>query len=77
MNILRKFIKLQREELNMALFTRMCASFNENMRKVEASKRSGAGTSEVSFRYFIKMQFLITTNESRKGVSSATMFSKK
>lgn len=60
----------------MAAFTRMSASFNENMRKMKASKKSGAGTSQVyvpSFRHFDEMTFLVTTNLPRKGVSSAAM----
>lgn len=62
----------------MCLFTRMSASFNENLRKVKASKRSGAGTSEVyvpGFRHFNEMKFLITTNQPRKGVSSTSISS--
>lgn len=60
----------------MAAFTRMSASFNENLRQMKASKKSGAGTSQVyvpSFRHFDEMTFLITTNVPRKGVSSATL----
>lgn len=62
----------------MATFTRMHASFGENMRKVKASKKSGAGTNELyvpTFRHFEEMSFLTTTNIPRKGVSSATMSS--
>lgn len=60
----------------MAAFVRMSASFNENLRKMKASKKSGAGTSQLyvpSFRHFDEMTFLVTTNLPRKGVSSAAM----
>lgn len=62
----------------MAAFTRMNASFSQNLRAMKASKKSGAGASQVfipSFRHFEEMKFLLTTAQPRKGVSSATMSS--
>lgn len=62
----------------MAAFTRLNGSFNENLRRMKASKKSGAGTNQVyvpTFRHFDEMNFLLTTAQPRKGVSSVTMSS--
>lgn len=62
----------------MAAFKRLNDSFNENLRRMKASKKSGAGANEVyvpTFRHFDEMNFLLTTAQPRKGVSSVTMSS--
>lgn len=57
-------------------FNSMKASFNDNLRKLKYSKRSGAGADDLytpTYKYFEEMKFLTDQDEPRPGISSTSM----
>lgn len=54
-------------------FSSMRASFNENLKKVRTSKKSGAASEDVytpTFKHYDALTFLLDQDEPREGVSS-------
>lgn len=54
----------------------MRALFNENLKKLRSSKKSGSGTEEIyvpTYKHFEALKFLIDQDEPRDGISSTAI----